>query len=64
MSATTFQSLYMALALDVMNGHGSNKAHCEYLLIVDKSDIVLAIHFSRGAIPKLLNHQQDRELWL
>ena len=64
MSATTFQSLYMALALDIMDGHGSNKACCECLLIVDKGDIVLAIHFSREAIPKLLNHQQDRELQL
>ena len=64
MSATTFQSLYMALSLDIMNGHGSNKARCECLLIVDKGNIVLAIHFSRGAIPKLLNHHQDRELWL
>ena len=54
----------MALALDNMDGHGSNKARCECLLIVDKGDIVLAIQFSRGAIPKLLNHQQDRELRL
>ena len=64
MSATAFQSLYMALALDIMDGHGSNKAHCECLLIVDKGDIILPIHFSREAIPKLLNHQQDRELRL
>ena len=54
----------MALALDIMDGHGSNKACCECLLIVDKGDIVLAIYFSREAIPKLLNHQQDRELRL
>ena len=64
MSATAFQPPYMALALDIMNGHVSKKARCECLLIVDKGDNVLAIHFSREAIPKLLNHQQDRELRL
>ena len=56
MSVTAFHSLYMALALDIMDGYVSNKAHCECLLIVYKVDIVLAIHFSRGAVPKLINH--------
>ena len=58
-NAMTFQSLYKALAIDIMDENGlTSKVHLEHLPKETKvADTLLAIYFIAGGILTILYHQ-------